>query len=219
MQSLRCEVFFLIAFMAAASLPAYGAGAAKDYPARTIRFVVPYAAGGGVDVVGRIIGQKMTPGLGQNIVLDNRGGAGGVIGTDVVAKAAPDGYSLLLTSSSYASLPYFVKNLPYDPVHDLLPVTMIAKNVGHVLAVNLNVRAHSLKELIALAKAQPGKLNYVHRIQAEVEKAVKDPDVRRKYEEQGLEVVGSKPAEFEKAIQQEFAFNKKLTTAIGIVPQ
>ena len=134
--------------------------AAKDYPSRPIRLVVPYAPGGGIDFVGHVLGQKIAPVIGQNLFLDNRGGAGGVIGTDVVAKSLPDGYTILLTSSAHASLPSIYKSLPYDPVKDFAPISLVANSVGFVLVVHPSLPARSVKQLVALAKAQPGKLNY-----------------------------------------------------------
>jgi tripartite-type tricarboxylate transporter receptor subunit TctC len=134
--------------------------AAKDYPSRPIRLVVPYTPGGGVDAVGYVLGQKIAPVVGQNLFLDNRGGAGGVIGTDVVAKSLPDGYTILLTSSAHASLPSIYKSLPYDPVKDFTPISLVANSVGFVLVVHPSLPARSVKQLVALAKAQPGKLNY-----------------------------------------------------------
>ncbi len=301
--------------------------AAKDYPSKFIRIVVPYGAGAGPDVVGRIIAEKLGPALGTNIVFENRGG-GGMLGTEIVAKSAPDGYTILLQTAAYATYPYFFKNVPYDSAKDLMPVTLAAKNVGYVLVVNPSLPARSVKELVALAKANPAKLNYgtagvgsvmqmaaelfahmsaiklqpvhytgvpaalsdtisgqiemgfpaapsalpfmqagrlrvlaitadkrwnkmadtptlseagvkgykyigwygfwfaagtpaeyVARIQGEVARAVKDPVVQRKLEEQGLEGVGSTPQELAKIIDEEFALNKKLTAAMGIVPQ
>lgn len=134
--------------------------AAKDYPSKPIRLVVPYTPGGGVDVVGHVLGQKMAPSIGQNLFLDNRGGAGGMIGTDVVAKSPPDGYTILLTSSAHASLPVTYKSLPYDPVKDFTPISLVANSAGFVLSVHPSLPARSVRELIALAKAHPGKLNY-----------------------------------------------------------
>jgi tripartite-type tricarboxylate transporter receptor subunit TctC len=301
---------------------------AAEYPAKVIRIVVPYGAGAGPDVVGRIIADKISPSLGQSIVFENRGGGGGMIGTALVAKAPPDGYTLLLQVAAYASYPFFFKNVPYDSARDLIPVTLIAKNVGYVLVVHPSLPAKSVNDLVALAKASPGRLNYgtaglgsvmqiaaalfahmadiklnpvhytgvpaaltdiiagnielgfpaapsalpfigsgrlrvlaitadrrwnkmpdvptldeagvkgyrfvgwyglwfpagtpsahVNRIQAEVAKAVKDPVVRQRLEEQGLEGVGSTTAEFAKIIEEEFALNKKLTASMGIVPQ
>ena len=132
----------------------------KDYPNRPIRMVIPYVAGGPMDFIGRSIGQKISPMLGQNFYLDNRGGAGGAIGTDIVAKSIPDGYTILNTSSSHASLPVVSKNLPYDPVKDFLPITHIANSVGFVLAVGPTVTAKNLQDFITDARANPGKYNY-----------------------------------------------------------
>ena len=132
----------------------------KDYPNRPIRMVIPYVAGGPMDFIGRSIGQKISPMLGQNFYLDNRGGAGGAIGTDIVAKSIPDGYTILNTSSSHASLPVVSKNLPYDPVKDFLPITHIANSVGFVLAVGPTVTAKNLQDFIIDARANPGKYNY-----------------------------------------------------------
>ena len=133
--------------------------AAKDYPSKPIRMVVPFVPGG-IDAVGHALGRKISPVIGQNMFIDNRAGAGGVIGTDIVAKSAPDGYTMLLTSSGHASLPSVMKSLPYDPVKDFAPVTLAARSVGFVLVVHPSVPARSVKELIALAKSQPGKLSY-----------------------------------------------------------
>jgi tripartite-type tricarboxylate transporter receptor subunit TctC len=261
-------------------------------------------------------------------VFENRGGGGGMLGTEIVAKSAPDGYTLLLQTAAYATYPYFFRNVPYDSAKDLIPVTLAAKNVGYVLVVNPALPARSVKELVALAKANPSKLNYgtagvgsvmqmaaelfahmaqiklmpvhytgvpaalsdtisgqiemgfpaapsalpfmqagrlrvlaitsdkrwnkmaetptlaeagvngykylgwygfwfaagtpaeyVARVQSEVAKAVKEPGVRQKLEEQGLEGVGSTPQELAKTIDEEFALNKKLTAAMGIKPQ
>jgi tripartite-type tricarboxylate transporter receptor subunit TctC len=325
---LTCIGVILVSASMQPSFAQREAPAAKDYPSRVIRIVVPYGPGAGPDVVGRTIAEKMAPSLGQNIVFDNRGGGGGVIGTALVAKAAPDGYTLLLNVAAYATYPYFFKNLSYDPWKDLIPVTLMARNVGYVLVVNPSLPARSARELIALAKANPRKLNYadaglgsvsqmaaelfayssgikltavhytgvpamlsdiisgqvelgfpaapsalpfigagrlrvlgitadkrwtrmpdvptlseagvkgykydgwyglwfpagtpavyVNRIQSEVLKAVQDPIVRQRLEDQGLEGIGSTPQEFAKIIEDEFALNKKLTASMGIVPQ
>ncbi len=134
--------------------------AQKDYPNHPIRMVVPYVAGGPMDFIGRTLNQKMAPSLGQNFVIDNRAGAGGAIGTGVVAKSAPDGYTLLNTSSSHASLPVVSPSLNYDPVKDFTPITLVANSVGFVVAVGPSVKANTLQEFIADAKARPEKLNY-----------------------------------------------------------
>jgi tripartite-type tricarboxylate transporter receptor subunit TctC len=144
-----------------ACAPAFGQQqAAKDYPSRPIRLIVPYAPGGPMDFIGHVLGQKIAPVIGQNLFVDNRTGAGGAIGTGVVAKAPPDGYTILLSSSSHTTLPSLVKSLPYDPVKDFTPITLVARSVGHMLAVHPSLPVKSVKEFVALAKAQPGKLNY-----------------------------------------------------------
>jgi tripartite-type tricarboxylate transporter receptor subunit TctC len=134
--------------------------AAKDYPSKPIRLVVPFVPGGSNDFIGQALGQKIAPAVGQNLFIDNRGGAGGAIGTAAVAKSAPDGYTILLTSSGHAILPSISKSLPYDAVKDFTPITLVAMSVGTVLVVHPSVPARSVKEFIALAKARPGTLNY-----------------------------------------------------------
>ena len=133
--------------------------ASPDYPNKPIRIIVPFVPGGPMDVIGRLVGQKITAVWGQNFVIDNRAGAGGIIGTESVAKAPPDGYTVLHTSSSHSQLPAFNK-LPYDPVRDFAPVTPATRTVGYVLGVHPSIPVKSVEELIALAKKNPGRLNY-----------------------------------------------------------
>jgi tripartite-type tricarboxylate transporter receptor subunit TctC len=132
---------------------------AQDYPNRAIRLIVPFPAGGPNDIIARTLGQRMSEILKQPIVIDNRGGEGGVIGTDAVAKAAPDGYLIAITSSGALAISPSMEKIAYDTLRDLQPVTLVAK-VPEMLAVATSVPADNLKELIALAKAQPGKLNF-----------------------------------------------------------
>ncbi len=132
--------------------------AQSDYPSRPIRMIVPFVAGGPMDVIGRQVGQKISAAWGQNFILDNRAGAGGIIGSEAVAKAPPDGYTILHTSSSHTQLPAFNK-LPYDPVKDFAPVTPATRVVGYVLAVHPSIPVQNVAELIALARKNPGKLN------------------------------------------------------------
>src|SRR5579862_6568578 len=142
------------------ALTAFAApAAADDYPARAIRLIIPFPPGGSNDVVGRIIANQLGEKLGKQVFVDNRGGAGGVVGTDLAAKAAPDGYTLLIISIAHAVDPWLYKE-PYDPVKDFVPVSIIATGTN-VLTVNPTVPAHSVKELLDLAKAKPGVLNYV----------------------------------------------------------
>ena len=135
-------------------------GSGHAYPNRPIRAVVPLAPGGGTDTVGRLVANKLGEGLGQQIVVDNRGGGGGILGTDLVAKATPDGYTILvgsITTNAVNSALY--KKLPYDHIRDFAPISMIG-TVPNALVVHTSVSAKSLKEFIAFAKANPGKINY-----------------------------------------------------------
>ncbi len=142
-----------------ASHAALAQKAAADYPSKPIRFVVPFVPGGPMDVIGRLVGQKLQMAWGQNIIIDNRAGAGGIIGTEIAAKSAPDGYTLLHTSSAHTLLPAFNK-LPYDPVRDFVAVSTATRIVGYVLAVHPSIPVSSTRELIALAQKNPGRLNY-----------------------------------------------------------
>ena len=131
---------------------------APAYPAKSIRMVIALAPGGGVDTIGRFIGQRLSQTWGQPVVADNRPGAGGAISADIVAKAPPDGYTLLTTSSGITIIPSIMK-LPYDPMKDLLPVTLAAISPG-VMVVHPSIPVKNVKELIAFAKARPGELFY-----------------------------------------------------------
>ena len=134
--------------------------AAQPYPARPIRLVVPYPPGGPTDFVGRIVGQKLSLSLGQQVVVDNRPGAGTIIGSELVARAAPDGYTLLFGTGGGTFLaPLMLPNVPYDPHRDFAPVSMLVQS-PQVLVVHPSVAAHSVSELIALAGAKPGTLNF-----------------------------------------------------------
>ena len=137
-----------------------GVARAEDYPSRPIRFVVPYPPGGPLDIMARAIGQKLAQTWGQPVVVDNRAGAGGNIGADLVAKSTPDGYTLLLGAvATHAINPTLYGKLPYDPVRDFTPVALVAQ-VPNVLVVNPAVPAKSVRELIELARAKPGSLNF-----------------------------------------------------------
>ena len=137
-----------------------GPAPAQEYPARPIRLIVPFAAGGGSDSIARIMSQRLGQIIGQPIVVENRPGAGATIGADVVVKAAPDGYTVLFgTPGVQITNPFLMKRLPYDPVHDFAPISPVGI-VPNVLVVHPSVPAKSVKELIALAKAKPGTLNF-----------------------------------------------------------
>jgi tripartite-type tricarboxylate transporter receptor subunit TctC len=133
---------------------------AQGYPNRTIKVVVPYVAGGLPDTIARLVGAKLPDALGQQIVVENMGGAGGISGVSEVAKAQPDGYTLLVADVGQIAInPHLFSKLPYAPLKDLAPVSMIGTSALYLVA-HPSVPANSLKELVALAKAQPGKLNY-----------------------------------------------------------
>ncbi len=150
---------FAILLCAAAANAALAQRAPGDYPTRPIRIVVPVVAGGPLDMIGRLVGQKLQATWGQNVYIDNRAGAGGVIGTEIVVKAPPDGHTMLHFSSAHALMQAFNK-LPYDSVRDFTAITPAARTVGYVLGVHPSVPVNSVAELVALAKKKPGLLNY-----------------------------------------------------------
>jgi tripartite-type tricarboxylate transporter receptor subunit TctC len=136
------------------------ASAQEGYPTKPVRFIAPYPPGGSSDVLARVVAQKLTDALGRQVIVENRPGATGNIGHELVAKAAPDGYTLLLTTKSQmVNNPYLFKRLPFDPLNDFSLLSLIA-NAGHVLVVHPAVPVRNVKELIALAKARPGKLSF-----------------------------------------------------------
>jgi tripartite-type tricarboxylate transporter receptor subunit TctC len=141
-------------------VPAAGAARADDYPSRPIRLVVPYAAGGGADSVARIIAKRISETIGEPLVIENRGGAGSIIGTELVNKAEPDGYTLLMGQSGPISInPAVYKNLPYDPLKDFAPVTMTTA-YPYLMVVSPALGVKTLQEFVALARSRPGELNY-----------------------------------------------------------
>ena len=136
------------------------AACAQEYPNRPIRVIVPYAAGGLPDTIARLVGQRMGESLGQQMVVENRGGAGGIVGTSEVAKAVPDGYVLLVADVGQIAInPHLFAKLPYDPLKDLTGVSLIGTSALYLVA-HPSVAANSMQELIALVKSQPGKLSY-----------------------------------------------------------
>jgi tripartite-type tricarboxylate transporter receptor subunit TctC len=132
---------------------------AQDFPTKPIRLIVPFPAGGPNDIIARVIGQRMSELTKQPVVIDNRGGQGGVLGTDAVAKAAPDGYTIAISSAGALAISPSMEKVAYDTLRDLAPVTLVA-TVPEMLVVAGNVPANNMSELIALARAQPGKLNF-----------------------------------------------------------
>ncbi|HVF63103.1 MAG TPA: tripartite tricarboxylate transporter substrate binding protein [Casimicrobiaceae bacterium] len=150
----------LLQLVFAACIVLFGSAHAQTWPTRPIRIIVPYPAGGSGDIVARLVAQKMSDGLGQQVVVENRAGANGTIGTEAVAKSPPDGYTLVLaTDIQFAISPALGAKLPYDPVKDFEPVSLVAF-VNLVLVANPAVKANTMQELVALAQAQPGAINY-----------------------------------------------------------
>jgi tripartite-type tricarboxylate transporter receptor subunit TctC len=153
---MRC--LLRLAFVLALLTPAMAA--AQDYPTKTIKLIVPFPPGGPNDIIARAVGQRMQELSGQTVTIDNRGGAGGQLGTDAVAKAEPDGYTIAITSAGALAISAALQEkVAYDSTKDLKAITLVAK-VPEMLVVATNVPATNLGELIALAKAQPGKLNF-----------------------------------------------------------
>jgi tripartite-type tricarboxylate transporter receptor subunit TctC len=132
---------------------------AQSYPTKPIRIIVPQSPGASTDLTARMIGAKLSATFGQPVIVDNRPGAGSIIGTDLVAKAAPDGYTLLVVASSITLNPTLHKNLPFDPIRDLAPITQISA-FPNLLTVHPSLPVKTVKDLIALAKAKPGSINY-----------------------------------------------------------
>jgi len=145
----------LAATLAAVSCIAH----AQSYPVKTVRMIVPFAPGGNTDIIARIVVPGMSKALGQQIIIDNRGGAGSMLGTDMAAKSPPDGYTLLMVSAAHVINPAMVKKLPFDPVKSFAAISKVA-DVPSAIVVHPSLPVKNAKQLIALAKASPGKLNY-----------------------------------------------------------
>jgi len=149
---------FSLCVAAAAMLPASDARA-QDYPAKPVRIISPFPAGGSVDLIGRMVAAKLTEVVGQQVVVENRSGASGNIGTEVAMRAAPDGYTLLVHTIPFVANAFLYSKLPYDPLNDFAPVMLVSSSPS-LLAVHPSMPVRSVKELIALARARPGQLNY-----------------------------------------------------------
>jgi tripartite-type tricarboxylate transporter receptor subunit TctC len=320
--------FRALACAALLGVLATSAHAQPAYPTRPIHVVVPSPPGGPPDLIMRLLAPKLGASLGQPVVVENRAGAGGIVGTAYVAKQPPDGYTWLFTTASHTNIPPFNDNVPYDPVKDFTHVTLAAQNFGQALVVNPSLPVKSVQELIALARRQPGKLTYgsagigtashipaevmkaqtgtdilmvpyrgvaeaitdliggridmffvgtqiavqhvqagklralavtgakrwkgmpdvptmqeaglkdfdvinwfglwlpagappelVDRLQAEMVKALADPDVRQQFEAQGLEGVGSKPDDFARFVAKEAQVTRDIARRIGAKPE
>ncbi len=131
----------------------------QPYPAKPIRFIIPYAIGGGTDILGRIVAQRLTERLGQQVLVDNRPGAGSILGSSILVQSNPDGYTMMTANIAHGANPFLHRKLPYDTQRDFVPVTLMAV-LPSVLATHPSVPARSVKDFIAYAKANPGKLTY-----------------------------------------------------------
>jgi tripartite-type tricarboxylate transporter receptor subunit TctC len=151
---MKSKYLFILLFSTIA-----GAVQAQNYPSKTIRLIVPFAAGGSTDVIARVLAPKLTEAWGQQVIVDNRPGGNTTIGTDIVAKSAPDGHTLLVTPAPFTVVPSVMTKLPYDPAKDFEPITLI-NTTPMGLVVHPGVPAKNLKELIALAKTRPGQMNF-----------------------------------------------------------
>lgn len=158
--------------------------AAREFPTKPIQVIVPSTPGGPPDLIIRMLAPKLAAALGQPVVVDNRAGAGGIVGTAYVARQPPDGYTWLFTTASHVNIPPFNENVPYDPVKDFTHVTLAAQNFGQALIVRPTLPAQNVQELIALAKKEPGKLTYASagigtasHIPAEILKAATGTDI------------------------------------------
>lgn len=147
----RCIALFLCSLL--------GVAAHAQQGGKPIRMIIPFPPGGSLDVVGRLLGQKITEQSGRNVIIDNRSGASGNIGTELAARAAPDGTNVMLNTLPFVVNPSLFSKVPYDPLKDFAPVSLVASG-PHVLVVHPTVPAKSLKELLALARAKPGRMNY-----------------------------------------------------------
>jgi len=157
---MRAATVLAVAMLCGACAAVCAQPVPRDYPNKPIRVIVPSPPGGPPDLIIRMLMPKLSAGLGQPLVIDNRAGAGGIVGSAVVAKSPPDGYTWLFTTASHTNTPPFNKNVPFDPVRDFSHVSLVAQNFGQALVVPASSPAKTVEELIALARQQPGKLNY-----------------------------------------------------------
>jgi tripartite-type tricarboxylate transporter receptor subunit TctC len=158
-RAIATAVAFAALFTTGSLLAAQSASPSQNYPSKPIRVIVPFAPGGGLDLTARLIGQKITERWAQNFVVDTRPGAATIVGTEIASHALPDGYTLLMITTTFAINPSLYKKLPYDPLKDFTPVTQL-NSQPNVVVVNTSFQASSVKELIALAKSKPGALTF-----------------------------------------------------------
>lgn len=156
---MRHKSIFVASVCAMITAAAHAQPMQKNYPTKPVRIVVPQSAGASTDLVARLTAQKLAEAFGQPVIVDNRPGAGSIVGTDLVAKAIPDGYTLLVVASSVTINPSLHKNLPFDPIRDLAPITQLSA-YPNMLTVHPSLPVKSVQDLIAYAKSKPGQINY-----------------------------------------------------------
>jgi tripartite-type tricarboxylate transporter receptor subunit TctC len=156
---MKTGLLFAVSFAMAMSPARFAAAQSVNYPAKPIRWIVPFPPGGSVDILARLAGAKLGENLGQQFVIDNRSGASGNVGTEIVAHSAPDGYTLVSNTVPFVANTFLFKRVPYDVLNDFAPISLMA-STANVLTVHPSVPAHSVRELLQLAKSRPGELNY-----------------------------------------------------------
>jgi tripartite-type tricarboxylate transporter receptor subunit TctC len=157
---MRVAIRPMISMILGAVLSGTGLASAEQFPSQPIKLIVPFGAGGVTDIVARPLAQQLSIIVGQPVIVDNRPGASGTLGTNMAAKAKPDGYTMLITTRSFAMNAYLFSRLPFDPVKDFTPLTMALNGPGYLLVTRADSPYHNLQELVAAAKKQPGKLSY-----------------------------------------------------------
>ncbi len=156
---MKTVLWFAVAFAIAMSPVKFAAAQSEKYPAKPIRWIVPFPPGGSVDILARLVSAKLAENLGQQVVIDNRSGASGTIGTELVARAAPDGYTLVSNTVPFVANTFLYSRVPYDVLNDFVPVSIMASTAA-LMTVHPSVPAHSVRELLQLARSRPGALNY-----------------------------------------------------------
>lgn len=202
----KANAFCCLALLAPGLVCGVAGAAEQRYPSKPIRFIIPTAPGGGSDLVARMLGQKFTAVWGQQVVLDHRPGAGMTIGIDLAAKAAPDGYTLVLVNPSHAINATLMPKLPYDPVRDLTPITVVATQ-PYGMVVSQQLPAKSVKDVIALAKAKPREVNYASSGNGSASHlaAIKSDDMIDMLARAGTEPLGNTPREAADFLKVEIA--------------
>jgi tripartite-type tricarboxylate transporter receptor subunit TctC len=201
----------LIVALGIATATACAAAGAQQYPAKPVRVIVPFAPGGGADIVGRLIANKLSQDMGRQFIVDNRGGAGGLIGMEQTARAVPDGYTIMVISGSFTATSATHKT-SFDPITAIVPVAEIT-SAPFALSVHPSLPSKTTAEFIALAKTPPEILD---RLNAAVNKAVQDPEMKKQIDSQGMVGTGGTAAAFGDYIKKDYARWVKVVKEAGI---